>query len=634
MCSTGVVKGTIISGSSCVESVVIRLTTGAAAGCILTSNTQGCGIWCTPASSGIAWSGSTVNGVGTYVSASKICSNPNMSFDGTKLGITGNICASTCLCSPITIGTSCVCSPTILGSTCVCGGIVCATTIVTAACTIGTTCVCGTVFLASTSSCSPIHCGACGYFSTIVCSPTITGSTKICSPIVIGTTCVCSPIVCAGTCFVGSGAGLTGTASSLTVGTATNANALCGCVPSCFLGAGATAVCATTAGNALCLGGALANTYAPLAAPVFTGLLTTHGGIVYDTPTLGCSCGDFIIGSNNCLYGLAVGVAGNGNTIFQSQRFDTSTATYNIVFQPCGGNVGIGTIPFAKLTMPTAAGDLGDIAWDCAPNVASCRWWMGPDKLAYGDFSILTESVKGSASPNLTRLNITPTGVVCACISIASPIVCASTCFVGSGAGLIGTAGSLTVGCASTASIAGCANILNVTSNNEVTLGNGFTGGVLYIAYRGSSGAGITSYIMTNGLAGGALACVCAIDFIATSDVRLKTCINPICNALSTVLCLQGINYQLCCDEKHENHIGLIAQDVLKVLPEVVTLGTPDDKDTQFGITDGRMGIKYEKLTAVLIEAFKEQQKHIEKQDKEIICLRNDLNNYNKNNNI
>ena len=95
------------------------------------------------------------------------------------------------------------------------------------------------------------------------------------------TTCTCAPIVCATTCFVGSGAGLTGTAASLksndssclngvlaagyllSGGTAVcatcaiGAKNLCGCVPSCFLGATATACCAVTAGNALCLGGQL-----------------------------------------------------------------------------------------------------------------------------------------------------------------------------------------------------------------------------------------------------------------------------------------------------------------------------------------------------------------------------------------
>jgi hypothetical protein len=105
----GQVKGTIITGSTCIESPVIRLTTGAGAGCVFTSNAAGCGIWCSPAAGGLAWSGTTANGVGTYVSASCIKSNPNMTFDGTKLGVTGNICASTCLCSPITIGSTCIC---------------------------------------------------------------------------------------------------------------------------------------------------------------------------------------------------------------------------------------------------------------------------------------------------------------------------------------------------------------------------------------------------------------------------------------------------------------------------------------------------------------------------------------------
>jgi hypothetical protein len=87
------------------------------------------------------------------------------------------------------------------------------------------------------------------------------------------TTCICAPIVCATTCFVGSGAGLTGTAGSLTAGVATTANALCGCVPSCFLGAGATA------NNSLCLGGNLANTYAPKASPTFTGTITSNDNV-------------------------------------------------------------------------------------------------------------------------------------------------------------------------------------------------------------------------------------------------------------------------------------------------------------------------------------------------------------------
>jgi hypothetical protein len=43
---------------------------------------------------GLAWQGTTVNGVGTYVSAGLICSQPNMTFNGSNLGITGTIVAT------------------------------------------------------------------------------------------------------------------------------------------------------------------------------------------------------------------------------------------------------------------------------------------------------------------------------------------------------------------------------------------------------------------------------------------------------------------------------------------------------------------------------------------------------------
>ena len=64
-----------------------------------------------------------------------------------------------------------------------------------------------------------------------------------------------------------------------------NATTVGGCTPSCFLGATATALCATTAGNALSLGGNLANTYAPLASPVFTTFAKSVTPVVNDNST-------------------------------------------------------------------------------------------------------------------------------------------------------------------------------------------------------------------------------------------------------------------------------------------------------------------------------------------------------------
>jgi hypothetical protein len=80
------------------------------------------------------------------------------------------------------------------------------------------------------------------------------------------------------------------------------------------------------------------------------------------TPTLGSAANTSAIftGSEN-LYGLGLMVSGTGSTILQSQRFDGISTTYNILLNPSGGNVGIGTTsPSGRLHVDTPVGG-GDI---------------------------------------------------------------------------------------------------------------------------------------------------------------------------------------------------------------------------------------------------------------------------------
>ena len=86
------------------------------------------------------------------------------------------------------------------------------------------------------------------------------------------------------------------------------------------------------------------------------------------------------------------------------------------------------------------------------------------------------------------------------------------------------------------------------------------------------------------------------------SDGRLKKAIQPIASALNKVIGLRGVNY-LWKDAARGNdtQMGLIAQEVEAVLPEAVCTDT-----------EGNKSITYGNLTAVLIEAVKEQQKQIE----------------------
>jgi|GEM_PF-1680478 len=97
------------------------------------------------------------------------------------------------------------------------------------------------------------------------------------------------------------------------------------------------------------------------------------------------------------------------------------------------------------------------------------------------------------------------------------------------------------------------------------------------------------------------------------SDRRWKKNIVPFKDALSKVLELQAVNYDWDLDNYPDQgftagrKIGLIAQDVEVVVPELVST---DD--------EGFKSISYEKLTAVLAEAIKEQQKQIEELKKEL----------------
>ncbi|MFA5366456.1 MAG: hypothetical protein WC333_00835 [Dehalococcoidia bacterium] len=95
--------------------------------------------------SGIEWNGTTANGIGTYIDANTICSQPNLTFNGTRLGVMGNICASTCVTSPLLSGTTCVTSPIVCGSTCMISPVI-----------IGSTCVRSPILSATTYSTSPV----------------------------------------------------------------------------------------------------------------------------------------------------------------------------------------------------------------------------------------------------------------------------------------------------------------------------------------------------------------------------------------------------------------------------------------------------------------------------------------------
>ena len=97
------------------------------------------------------------------------------------------------------------------------------------------------------------------------------------------------------------------------------------------------------------------------------------------------------------------------------------------------------------------------------------------------------------------------------------------------------------------------------------------------------------------------------------SDKRIKTDINTISYGIDEVMKMKPVSYtqhnssikegKLVIENIGVNNIGLIAQDIYKLIPEVVN--KPENEENTL------WSLSYEKLTPVLIKAMQEQQDQI-----------------------
>jgi len=125
----------------------------------------------------------------------------------------------------------------------------------------------------------------------------------------------------------------------------------------------------------------------------------------------------------------------------------------------------------------------------------------------------------------------------------------------------------------------------------------------LWFAYNGA----LASFIQTNGT-------------YSVSDKRLKNNIQQMNPIMDKVLKLNPVTYQYNNDEKHNQTIGFLAQEVEPLFPETV----------QFEPDYGYYGVKYDDFGVIAIKAIQEQQTEIEllkqqlaEQKAELVDLKN-----------
>ena len=234
----------------------------------------------------------------------------------------------------------------------------------------------------------------------------------------------------------------------------------------------------------------------------------------------------------------------------------------------------------------------------------------------YTSLTGITTSIVGDTTPQLggnLDLNskfITGTGGV----NVTGVVT--ATSFIGSGTNLTGLTG------ASAATYGDASNVAQIvvdangriTGISEVTISGGgggspggsdgqiqynnggAFGGATQLFYDDSNNrVGINSTTPTEAL--DVIGSVKATDFNTTSDQNLKDNIKTIENPLSKVLSIRGVNFEW--KDSNKASAGVIAQEIEKVLPELVT-----GQNTKT--------VNYNGLIGLLIETVKEQQKQID----------------------
>lgn len=156
--------------------------------------------------------------------------------------------------------------------------------------------------------------------------------------------------------------------------------------------------------------------------------------------------------------------------------------------------------------------------------------------------------------------------------------------------------GTWSISISGTATTATTANALNTTNNYQInSLGVGTAASAVAGEIRATNN--VTAYY--------------------ASDARLKEDVEPIRGALALLGQIRGVRYNWRQDHLQKlggedgyfvrrNDVGVIAQEIEAVLPEIVATNA-----------EGHLAVRYERLTALLIEAVKELSCELEQIRKE-----------------
>jgi len=172
--------------------------------------------------------------------------------------------------------------------------------------------------------------------------------------------------------------------------------------------------------------------------------------------------------------------------------------------------------------------------------------------------------------------------------------------------------------------VTGSTDRMHITSGGRVTIKNKPNSGLGYdvLISLGTGADGDVGYQTLSQL---------NTNLAGASDIRFKKNIEIIPNAIEKIKTINGYTFDWDSEnedynysEKEGRDAGVIAQEIQKVLPEIVQIATVD-RDEEGKSTSGKnyLSVDYKKIIPLLIQGIKEQETSIQELKARIKILEN-----------
>jgi hypothetical protein len=240
------------------------------------------------------------------------------------------------------------------------------------------------------------------------------------------------------------------------------------------------------------------------------------------------------------------------DTYIQSRNMGGGSAAYNLLLQPLGGNVGIGTSSPASKLEVSGSGTLELARFATTTNNT-------PSIGIYSNGSIRAKLRASSAETALLTQGALPL--------LLGTNDTENARIDSSGNLLVGT-----TGVPNGTSIFGSAFVESSADRN-----------ILYLACSSTSTAGVAIFYNPNGAVGSINTSGSNTSYVTTSDYRLKENIAPMTGALNKVALLKPVTYKWKSDGSDSQ--GFIAHELQEVVPECVVGEKDAVREEQYEVT-------------------------------------------------